>query len=112
MRSDIWVFLSRNLTPINPPTAAVIATAVGGNTVFHIPVSAEDPAVEIDWQDDGAAQTRDFTLLGAGVLIGVIGGMIGGIAFDRFRWAEPIAAWIEPRARSIWTAVMKCGAAK
>jgi len=109
MPTDIWVFLSRNLTPSNPPTAAVIATAVGGNTVFHIPVSTEDPAVEVEWQDDAAAQTRDFTLLGVGVLIGVIGGMIGGIAFERFRWVEPIARWIEPRSRSLWKAVIRRG---
>jgi hypothetical protein len=101
MPTDIWVFLSRNLTPINPPTGAVIATGAGGNTVFHIPVSLENPAVEVDWQDDQAAQTRDFTLLGVGVLIGVIGGTVGGIAFERFRWVEPTARWIEPRARSV-----------
>jgi hypothetical protein len=68
----------------------VIATGIGGNTVFHMPVSAQNPAVEVDWQDDQAAQTRDFTLLGTGILVGVIGGMIAGFAFGRPRWVDAL----------------------
>jgi hypothetical protein len=90
MPTDVWVFLPRNLTPVNPPTSAVIATGIGGNTVFHMPVSAQNPAVEVDWQVDQAAQTRDFTLLGTGILVGVIGGMIAGFAFGRPRWVDAL----------------------
>jgi hypothetical protein len=94
MPTDVWVFMPRGLTPVNPPTSAVIATGVGGNLVFHVPVSPQNPAVEVDWQDDQATQTRDFTLLGTGILIGVIGGVIGGMAFGRPRWVVPLEGWI------------------
>jgi hypothetical protein len=93
--SNVLIFLPSNASPINPPSAAVLSPGRSGIHVFDVPVRGEDPTLEIAWIDQAWAGRRDLALLGGGILLGICGGIVGGMAFGPPRWVSWLADRIE-----------------
>lgn len=86
---NVFVYMPSNAIPLNPPSSLVISSGeVPGVRVLASGALSDGANVEIHWLSQKQLNLRDLWILGLGVLLGVLGGIFGNLAFDDPRWLK------------------------
>ncbi len=83
----VTVTLPADAQQVDSTLAIEPGSSLGPSTSYKVLVPVSDDSVEVRmrWIDGAAADRRDFAVLLAGAFLGVLGGAVANLAFDRPR---------------------------